>query len=280
MDIYSADNTFSSSLTKMSATSSIINTTFSSPMPQEIEGNIETYIVQAVDPAVAVPVLAINIIVGLIGEYNNFLVFRMVKRDNSFSNSLLHGYAICNMVAIPFVVAFLFVFLPFYNPASEYLGDWFCHISSFTFYFMGFYMWLHSLLVSIMRYLYMVQYVKLLHFGLSRAETIFNRISWIVPLILTVLHHSMRTDYDAVPPINYCYKRSYDISTYDMWTLTKRKFCVYNEYDFSDMLGDWSNSFEEFVRVSCGITGFICLIIFSNMMEGFFYWRIYVQVQR
>ena len=207
-------------------------------------------------------------------EYMYYLVFKMGRRDKTLLNSLLPSNACIYLVGAPIMYIFgcIIVFLP--DPAKDVIGVWFCHIGSVFLYTILFRAWIFSLLVSILRYLYVVHHNQIKQFGLRKLERIFITMFWLVPLTLMVLHHCMRASYDPTPWINHCYGNGEMESTNKvLWYKIERQFCVYNHYDVQNIFIQYS------LRILCGINVGASILAFSNLSEAFFYYRIYMYLK-
>ena len=108
--------------------------------------------------------------------YVNILVLQMLKREE-FSFSLeLKIYAIHNILETIFGLANQGL-LKFAFPASINIGDWYCHVGSVL---MAFGMWrgaLHSLTLSLYRYVYIVYKEQII------SDEQRQRIMWIISIV-------------------------------------------------------------------------------------------------
>ena len=201
-------------------------------------------------------------------EYMYYLVLKMGERDKTLLNSLLPSNARIYLVGAPimYIFACIIIFLP--DPAKDVIGVWFCHTGSIVLYTILFRAWIFSLLVSILRYLYVVHHTKIKQYGLEKIEKIFRAVFWLVPLTLMVLHHSMRTNYDPTPWINHCYGNPQESSN-RLWYKIERQFCVYNMYDVENTVVQYT------LRILCGMNVGVSAIAFSNISEAFVYFQIY-----
>ena len=239
-----------------------------------METDINSSTFQPIDPAFAAIVLATGGVLVMVAMYMHYLVLRMSKRDKSLTNCLLPEMALNILVGGPVVFTFLFFIISLSDPAEEVIGVWFCHAASIVSYVWLFKIWLYSLLVSLLRYLYVVHNGKITEYGLARIERIFLILSWTVPAGLMVLHVSLRTDYDPTPFINRCYGWSSESSSASSWWYKiEGQFCAHNNYGFSNQYIEYS------LRVLCGINVGTCIILFSNLAEAFIYYRTYTYLK-
>ena len=163
------------------------------------------------------------------------------------------------------------LFLP--GPAAEVIGIWFCHVASVFKFVWVFKIWVFSLLMSLLRYVYVVHNEKIKGYGLARVERIFRILYWAVPAGLMILHLSLRKNHDPRPWINRCYGWSPELpSSVNWWYKAKQKFCVYNDYGFA-------NPFAEYgLRILCGVNFGATFLLFSNLAEAFIYYSIHTHL--
>ena len=222
----------------------------------------------------------LHVIIATISIYLCILILKMCQRESNFSNSLYFSYAISQIGATILLMAIVGIISPFFYPAEEYIGTLACDILSFCWYFFLMKIWLHSLLMSIMRYLYMVRHTQLTAFGISKADKMFKITSWLLPLYLSIVHKILQTEYDPIPWANLLYARSYNPDFTNLQLEMERTFCLHNTYTYDIIGGNWRYFFEEATRIFCCLHATVCLILFSNLCEAFMYWRIYVKLPR
>ena len=161
------------------------------------------------------------------------------------------------------------------------IGVWFCHVASIIAYLWLFKVRIFSLLVSLLRYLYVVYHEKIKTYGLTRLGKIFRIMFWIVPAVLATVQLSLRIDYDSTAWINRCYGWSSELSfdglafpSGNWWYTVGRQFCVYNDYGFINRYIEYG------LRVLCGINVGVCMLLFSNVAEAFIYYRVYAHLKK
>ena len=240
----------------------------------EMNTGFDSSTFEPIDTAFSAILMPILGVLAVIGMYMHYLVLRMSKRDKSLMNCLLPDMALNILVGVPVVFTLLCMTIFLSDPAKEVYGIWFCHAASIIVYVWLFKMWLFSLLMSLLRYLYVVQNGKLRDYGMARIEIIFIILSWAVPAGLMALHVSLRTDYDPSPWVNHCYGwPSESSSASSWWYKVERRFCAYNDYGIS-------NSYIEYgLRVVCGVNVGATILLFSNLAEAFVYFRIYAHLK-
>ena len=236
----------------------------------EIDTRCNTSAHQPIDITYILIMMPFGAMAAITAMYIHYLVFRMSQRDKSLLNCLFPELSLTFLSTYPvyYISSYIFVLSP--EPTAKVFGIWFCHVLSAARYVWIFKVWVFSLLVSILRYLYVVHNEKITNYGLGRVERIFRILYWAVPAGLMILHLSLNKNNDGRPWVNYCYESSFNsLSLVSWWYKVKQNFCVYNDYGFT-------NHFAEYgLRILCGINVGACLLVFSNLAEAFFYYSIH-----
>ena len=206
----------------------------------------------------------------IVGLYMHYLVLRMSKRDETLLNCLLPDFALNFLVGGPamYIISSIILVLP--DPANEMFGIWFCHMASILGYVWLFKVWLFSLLVAILRYLYVVHNEKIQEYGLARVQRIFRILFWAIPTGLMILHLAFRTDHEPTILANRCYGWSLESSSSTNWWYTvKQKFCFYRDYGFTNRFAEYG------LKMGCGVNQFVRILLLSNLPEGVIYYRVH-----
>ena len=244
-------------------------------LAQEVDTDNSSSTFQPIDTTFLLVLVPIVGIIAIIANYINYLVLRMAKRDKSLLNCLLPDFAMNFLVGGPAIYIFGVIISTLSEPASDVIGVWFCHLYSILGYLWLFKAWLFSLLVSLLRYFYIVHNGRITEYGLARVERIFRILYWAVPTCLVILHTSLRTGYDPTPWANHCYGwPPGSSSTNTWWYQIERQFCVYNEYGFTNRYA------ERGLRIVCALNVGACILLFSNFVEAIVYYMIYRHMNR
>ena len=189
----------------------------------EIKTRISSSLFQHFDTTFAATWLPISGALAIVALYMHYLVLRMSKRDDGILNCLLPDFALNFLVGGPamYILASIIILLP--DPANEILGIWFCHMVSILGYVWLFKVWLFSLLVAILRYLYVVHNEKIREYGLARIERRIRILYWAIPTGLMAFHLGLRTDHDTMIWVNRCYGWSLESSSSNNWWHTAKE---------------------------------------------------------
>ena len=179
------------------------------------------------------------------------------------------------MVMMP-IYQFLFWFL---NEKYE-LPAWFQYLLCYDQYIyptVRVYWGFNSLVIAAMRYTFIVHNTRVLHFGKERAKSIFYYGSIIIPIIMGILHAlSVQT-----PTNVQNLSQSVCIDFYlDSLNITRED--SHNIPGFGSPILSFVYQYvpsEVTDYVYTALTG-ICLVIFSNVLEGILYWKTFAEIKR
>ena len=162
----------------------------------------------------------------------------------------------------------------FVHDVHNYTGKWFCYASKLLFYYGGFYMAAHTLVVAIMKYVMIVHWEMAMVVGHDRIKEIFFWIHFLHPTLMICLHFVIRPDflfaYDAYRESDICLgdpKHNLDPARNE--SLTK----LHNLCEFPPPPSDNSLEFLMYaLRTSvCSIQFILFYFVLWNFLEIFFY---------
>ena len=179
--------------------------------------------------------------------------------------TLFYGYTI-PFHAITYSVPFL----------SNYTGIWICYAASFISLYCYQSIMANSLLIAVEKYLFVVHAFKCIKFGENRVQKYFFWINLLHPLLLTIVAMLTR-NVEQRSALKSCFGKTtevlqeYNISTSGSFKIT----------------GCASNYMKNNSLVVFYIIQFFCLsrflincIFATNLMEGFFYYKIFKKTKR
>ena len=240
----------------------------------EIDTGCNTSAHQPIDITYILIMMPFGAMAAITAMYIHYLVFRMSQRDKSLLNCLFPELSLTFLSTYPvyYISSYIVVLSP--EPTAKVFGIWFCHVLSAARYVWIFKVWVFSLLVSILRYLYVVHNEKVTTHGLKCVERIFRFLYWAVPAGLAVVYLSLRTDHDIDPLSNQCYGRSPETSSSaSLWYKIKQDICVYNDYGFTSHFAEYG------LKILCAINVLATWLVFSNLAEAFFYYSIHIHLK-
>ena len=166
---------------------------------------------------------------------------------------------------------------------SIYTGDWLCYLSKFITHYLSLYTIAHSLLVSILKYIIIVNWRTSLKVGKEKIKEIFFYLNFLHPIVTISFHLIFRPDfflaYDGYAQIDRClgdpknnWKENSNTSQTKLHNL-----CIYpeptNEYNIKYILqaAGWG---------MCWIQVILLYLITFNFFEILFYCRIFSFMRR
>ena len=159
---------------------------------------------------------------------------------------------------------------------ASYTGSWICYVGSFTTFY-GYHSMLgHSIWISIEKYIFIVHSLKARVFGEEKIEKIFFFIDMIIPGILSVSAMTT-TDYESRPNLKRCFagiEGNVEQSNVSLSTVDKFIFCDVSKFKDSY----WIVSYV--IRTLCVSRGITNILTAFNILEGFFYHKIFNSMKR
>ena len=159
---------------------------------------------------------------------------------------------------------------------ATYVGSWICYISAFISFFCFHAMLMHSLLIAIMKYIFIVHTWKARLFGDERIQRIFLLISIIYPIIMAIVSILQSilvlNSFQRRSEIRNCFGKEYfALSNSD---INKSWFC-----DIGRSEGN-SSILNVCATIACVIRSCLNTVIITNIPEGFFYFMTFRKMRR
>ena len=165
-------------------------------------------------------------------------------------------------------------FIPF---LSQYTGNWICYAASVVIFYCYYSIVAHSLLVSILKYGLIVQHVKTLKWGKDKIQKWFFFTKLFHPLLLAMLN-VINSDY-RTQFLNSCFGQTEEIlRQYNTSSLSLRTVigCPLKNSEEDSSLYVY-NVTEQCV---CILSAIINIVFNNNLLEGFFYYKIFKKMRR
>ena len=215
----------------------------------------------------------IIIIVSILGILINQKFLNDMKDDSRKSSPTLIDDVMTSRTKSKMIVIPGYMLLNWSLTLNYQFSDWFYQALCYEQYngmFWRFYFNVSSLIISLIRYFFIVYNEKVLLLGKERVKNFFNFLGVVIPLIMTIMHACTL----PVPPSVHnnahktCYKYlevSYNMTCQDR-----------------DVIPDNCAPIQSFVieRIPQAVTkvvGFIVKLVYvmmcSDILEGIFYWR-------
>ena len=216
------------------------------------------------------------------GIYLHHKVWAMLKKDYGMLCNVTKIFVIAQMVLCSLsilLVATTNIVHTFPDEVTQYVCPpvWFLiYLSINTF---GF----HSFITALMRYCFIVHTEKVDSWGKDKVKNLFEFISVFIPLFLTTLKALDGSDLDTLSFVNKCYNEHHEVFLLKRATINVVKTNICDVPGYEDMEGHTKymalgkKSLCFFLK---NITGFIMLIMGSNISEAFIYYKLFTHIQR
>jgi len=182
-------------------------------------------------------------------------------------------YSVCSTVLFAFNIPFSSILnaIPHF---SEYTGEWFCNLATFISIYGLVTITANSLLVSIMKYTFIVHPIKALKWGHDKIQKIFLATYLAVPFVLAVMV-IVTKDFESYKYLRICFGIKNEGPVKKIWE--KLLLCNLEEMGIDASTNiHLKNSIQAF----CIFRSVLSFMITSNMMEAFFYRQIFKKMKR
>ena len=182
-------------------------------------------------------------------------------------------YSVCCTIYFAFEIAFSSISNTIPN-ISEYTGDWFCNLATFIIFYGITTFSTLSLLVSIMKYIFIVHPFKALKWGHEKIQKIFLATYIAVPFVLAVIQIATK-DFESYKNLRICFGLKDEELEKNTW---KRLFLC----NLKEMGIDASANIHlgNSIQLFCILKSVIAYMITINIMEAFFYHQIFTKMKR
>ena len=157
---------------------------------------------------------------------------------------------------------------------SQYTGDWFCHLSTFIIIYGIFTITTSSFVISAIKYTFIVHPFKALKWGHDKIQRIFLAIYVTIPSLMAVIV-ILTKDFESYTYLRLCFgMNKKDLETH-VW---KRLFlCNLKELGIDETV---NKHLQNSILSICIIRSVLAFIITSNIIEAFFYYKIFSKMKR
>ena len=219
------------------------------------------------------------LMVGLVIQFKIIHVCRKDKDGKTWQIHLAHS--------VNSIIYFL-VLVPFWHLSnfipnlSEITGEWFCYLAAF-FRNYGFYsIPPNSLLIAVMKYMFIVHHEKMMRLGERNAQKMFMCVNLIVPLVLTTITGVTKHFY-ALSTLTSCFGMREEIdeirTKYNTWDKNIERYFLCN---LNTTEKDILDAYTLYVikQCLCAFKSIVVLLINTNIPEAFFYYKIFRKMKR
>ena len=240
-------------------------------------GNDSMYIIDGIDlyyqpvlPAqTAITFFLIRVTLVIVGECFNIKVFKLMIKENGLVKNITTVLVLVQIIFWPCWLVLVTVTDLIISP-NKAIGNWFCHVANFLFYFLGNVITFHSFIIAVMRYVFIIHNEKIQRFGIEKMKKIFLILTVTIPLLVAMWKVIEAAELDTMSFINKCYGVHHQTFLVETSTLDvfKQNFCQFEEYG-------QGGSYERVVTLirqgSCIASKSVMLITGLNISEGIIY---------
>ena len=163
---------------------------------------------------------------------------------------------------------------PYIPDLSQYTGDWFCHLATFIITYGIFIVTTNSIIISMMKYTLIVSPFKALEWGHDQIQRLFLAIYITIPSVMAVFAIAAK-NFESYNYIRMCYGMKEEDMETNVW---KRLFlCNLKEMGIDESA---NNHVQNSIQTVCVVQAVITFLLTSNIMEAFFYYKIFTKMKR
>ena len=159
---------------------------------------------------------------------------------------------------------------------SSYIGSWICYIAAFN----GFYglqeILAHSLWIAIEKYILIVHFLKARAFGEEHIEKIFCCLHAMCPFLLSIIP-MLTTNYETRASLKSCFgltAESLETSNSSVSGRSNFLFCDVSGYSEINAILPY------IVQFFCVSRAVLNIVVGTNLLEAFFYYKIFKSMKR
>ena len=192
---------------------------------------------------------------------------------------------ICNsMVMISYYCFRIgFEFVTFFIPhLHEHTGKWFCYVALAANVFGALSIASHSIVISMYKYVYIVHHNLIRRIGADESSTISFWISLFLPAVFTISYVA-RPEGTTYSSISTCLEtkveKATEVAESSVGKIKMLLFCGFEDDDYSSM-GVFGYFMNITSLIGCFFTSVMIFVCASNVVEAFFYQRIFSFMKR
>ena len=222
--------------------------------------------------------VTIQTILYFAGLFIHIRIVSVCWKDKDGKAWMIHmTHSISLMVYFAFFIPFFTITSVIPNLADKYTGEWFCYLASFIVVYGFSIVSLNSLLIAIMKYVFIVYNKKAVLYGDTKIQKLFFIIYITLPLFLAVFACITR-DFESMSALNSCFGQTEQVlAHYTTVSKNFEKFFLCNLNKEEDQ--SYGQTFYVVKQVLCAIKSIGVTIINTNFPEAFFYYKIFQKMK-
>ena len=223
--------------------------------------------------------LGTQLILYAIGSYIQIKVISTCRKEKDKVWQITITNSITMMIVFSFVMIFQTV--SSHVPVmSQYTGEWICFIAAFIYIYGTLIMGLHSFVVSLIKYVFIVYHETAFYFGEDTLKKVFFVVNLVHALVLSIpplIFH----DFEQYPAVIKCLglnKKVLEHSNTSNAAIDRMFFCKLNDGGYNK---DAEPQLSYILKQSLCATWTVWLIaLCSNLPEGVLYHYIFIKMRR
>ena len=233
--------------------------------------DIDLYYQPVQNPTIALVFFLIRVPLVILGEFFYVKQLALIKRETGLVNDVSKLIAYVQMIFWPTWLLFSTT-TDFFHPLHELVGLWFCDAGWFFIHLGWNIIALHSFIVAVMRYCFVVHTEKFTKGNRKKKiKRLFLIMSVLVPLVMVAWDGIEGSELDVLSFINKCYGKHHKVFLIETSTLNvlKRNFCEFDNFNNPESF--FSGFIAIFWRTSCILRTAILVIMAFNFTEAIIY---------
>ena len=186
-------------------------------------------------------------------------------------------HSISTIIYFAFYLPFFTVTSEISNLAGQYTGEWFCYLATFIITYGFTIITLNSLLIAIMKYVFIVRNQDVMVYGDQKAIKVFFIIYLSIPLFVASFACITR-DFEGFASLNSCFGTTELVKLrYNTWNTNLEKFFLCNLSKERDQAYNYTLYIVK--QIACAIKSIAVLVTNTNLPEAFFYYKIFQKMR-
>ena len=201
------------------------------------------------------------------------IVVARKEKDTTWQIYICHS----SLLIICYSFTIFFSGLMNFGPSTSiYTGSWICYFALSLHVYCYYAITSHTLLVAVMKFIFIVHLEKVIAFGKEKVKLIFLLINLCLPLFWTTLA-ILSYENNSTPSINTCFQQLVLSTNTTSSGTIKTIFC-----EFGHQAKVWEHGYILYIikRCCCIFLEIVYVAISSNLPEAFFYYKIFRKMRR
>ena len=210
-----------------------------------------------------------------IGLFLNVKIIQQNKVEKHKTWLLHISHAVVTTIHFGFRVPFQAItyFVPH---LSSHIGSWICYIAAFNSFYGFQELTTHSLWIALEKYILIVHHLKARVFGEDKIEKIFFWLNVMCPVFLSTIP-MVTNDYDNRAEVRNCFgvtDKTVQPSNSSSSGRVNFLFCDVSGYSETMVIVPY------IVQFFCTSRALVNIVVATNLLEGFFYYKIFKSMKR